>query len=100
MGIPPFPCAELLVFWGGQQFGFDGFAHNPVEYASSVSCPALVMHGENDPRARLSEAHSVFAAMRGPKEFKEFPATGHESYLVRFPSEWRTTVDQFLAEVK
>ena len=99
MGIPPSPCSELLVFWGGNQFGFDGFAHNPVEYAASVSCPALVMHGENDPRARLNEAHAVFDAMRGPKQFKEFPAVGHESYVASYPSEWRVTVSHFLAGI-
>jgi hypothetical protein len=50
MGIPAFPSAQLLVFWGGRQWGFDGFAHNPVQYAASLNCPSLFMHGANDPK--------------------------------------------------
>jgi len=96
MGFPSFPCAELLVFWGGRLFGFNGFAHNPVEYASNVICPALVMHGEHDPRSLASEAISVFRNMRGPKQYREFADVGHESYLACNPEEWKMTVRQFL----
>ena len=48
-----------LVFWGGVQCGYSGFAHNPVEYARDCSCPILLLHGEKDPNARLDEAHAV-----------------------------------------
>ena len=96
MGVPSFPSAELLVFWGGTQAGFNGFAHNPVDYAESLMCPALFMHGTDDPRARLAEGRRVFDAAPGPKEFKEFPATGHESYAARFPAEWKATVARFM----
>ena len=29
MGLPAFPAANLLVFWGGVQLGLDGLAHAP-----------------------------------------------------------------------
>ena len=45
MHVPSFPGAELLVFWGGRQAGFDGFSLNPVEYATSIRCPTLFLHG-------------------------------------------------------
>ena len=92
LGIPSFPGAELLVFWGGRQWGFDGFAHNPVGYAASLNCPSLFMHGANDPRATLAEGRRVFAAAHGAKEFKEFLSAGHESCLLKSPDEWRTAV--------
>jgi hypothetical protein len=98
MGIPSFPGAQLLVFWGGVQAGFDGFAHNPVQYAAAVRCPILFLHGAADPRARLEEARRVFAAVSAPKRFKEFPALGHESAVTRFPAEWKETVSQFLKD--
>lgn len=99
MGVPSFPSAELLVFWGGRQVGFNGFAHNPVTYAQSVECPILFMHGSNDPRATLEEGRRVFAAVPGAKMFKEFPSAGHESYAVRFPEEWKQTVSAFIEQV-
>jgi pimeloyl-ACP methyl ester carboxylesterase len=95
MGVPSFPSAELLVFWGGVQNRFNGFAHKPVVYAKSLTCPALFMQGAGDPRARIEDAQRVFASVLGPKQFKVFHA-GHESYAARFPSEWRTAVESFM----
>jgi len=95
MGVPSFPGAALLVFWGGRQAGFDGFAHNPVQYAADVKCPILFLHGAADPRAHIDEARRVFAAVPGPKTLKEFPRIGHEASVVRFPDEWKKTVEQF-----
>src|SRR5205823_6308378 len=60
MGVPAFPLARLLVFWGGVQNGFDAFAHDPVAYAASVKCPALLMHGAHDVRVRPEEAEAVY----------------------------------------
>lgn len=96
MRVPSFPSAELLVFWGGQQWDFNGFNHNPVDYATSVDCPALFMHGRDDPRATLDEGRRVFNAVPGPREFKIFDRTGHESYVSTNPAEWRTSVDAFI----
>jgi len=100
MKVPSFPSAELLVFWGGHQAGFNGFTHNPVEYAPSVDCPILFLHGAADPRAHLEEARRVFQAVHAPKWFKEFPKLGHEAPVVRYPREWRETVGEFLKVVE
>lgn len=45
MGFPPFPAAELLMFWGGVQHGLNAFAHNPVEYAQAITVPTVLMRG-------------------------------------------------------
>ena len=84
--VPAFPSAELLVFWGGRQWGFDGFEHNPSDYAASVDCPTLLMHGERDPRVSLTEARRVFDAIPVTKEFVTFERSGHESYLSKTPA--------------
>jgi alpha-beta hydrolase superfamily lysophospholipase len=60
MGLPTFPAAQLLVFWGGVQQGFNGFRHNPAEYARSVKCPVLMMHGEHDSRVTVEQARNIF----------------------------------------
>ena len=100
MGVPSFPSAELLVFWGGYQVGFNGFRHNPVQYAKDVTCPILFLHGANDPRARIPEARNVFAAVPGFKRFKEFPDIGHEAGVVRYPDAWKNAVSQFLKDTE
>lgn len=96
MGLPSFPCAELMVFWGGVQHGMNGFAHNPVDYAAHVKCPSLFMHGEADARVPLANAEAVFSTLAGEKTFRSFPDLGHESYLRARPGLWKRYVSEFL----
>ena len=98
MGVPAFPSAQLLVFWGGYQAHFNGFEHNPSDYAVSVRCPILFLHGTADPRAQLQEARRVYDAVPGPKRFEEFSGAVHEGTVVRFREQWTRAVAQFLSE--
>lgn len=81
MGLPPFPGADLLVFWGGLQAGFNGFEHDPATYAASVACPILFLHGSDDRRARVKEARRVCAEVPGRRQLRSFraSATSHPS---------------------
>lgn len=97
MGVPSFPFAELLVFWGGVQLGEISHSHNPAEYARNVRVPVLQLHGEKDTRVTLPQARCVHGNLAGPKEFVSFPKVGHESYSRRVPQEWKNTVGKFLA---
>jgi uncharacterized protein len=97
MKLPAFPAAHVLIFWGGVQLGFNGFRHNPVQYARSVTCPVLLMHGAKDARVTESQAESIFQNFAGPKEFVVFPQAGHESYLGADPALWTKSVSTFLA---
>jgi pimeloyl-ACP methyl ester carboxylesterase len=96
--VPAFPAAQLLVFWGGWQMGFDGFAHNPADDAAGVRCPALVMHGRGDRRARLPDAQRVHARLAGAKTFVTFDDAGHEPYVKRHRDEWRAAVQKLLLD--
>jgi dipeptidyl aminopeptidase/acylaminoacyl peptidase len=98
LGVPSFPSAELLVFWGGWQADFCGFSHNPVDYARSVHSPALFMHGVSDSRATLAQSLRVFEAVAGPKEFIEFEAIGHEALASKYPQEWQAAVAEFISK--
>lgn len=95
MGLPAFPAAELLVFWGGIQQGFDGFEHNPIEYARSVKCPVLMMHGGRDSRVSVEQGRNIFDNLDGEKRYKLFDV-GHEVMAVACTVEWREQVTEFL----
>ena len=58
--LPPFPTAELIVFWGGIQNGFNGFAHNPLDYAAKVKCPTLILQGGKDVTVDVQEIDSLY----------------------------------------
>ncbi len=98
MHLPSFPFAQALVFWGGLQCGFNVFQHNPIEYASSVSCPVLLLHGEKDMRVSKAQAEAIFANLASArKTLKLFPNAGHESLLRASEDDWKEAVKRFLA---
>jgi alpha-beta hydrolase superfamily lysophospholipase len=96
LGVPSFPCAELLVFWGGAQHGFNGFRHNPIHYARGVTCPVLLLHGADDPQVRPEHVEEIAANLAGPAEVVPFEGLGHEQYVPRQVVKWKREVSAFL----
>lgn len=93
MGLPAFPFAQLLLFWGGVQHGFNAFTLNPVEYARSVTCPALLLDGENDPWVLPEEARRIAAAMKG--ECRILKDAGHGGF---WNEEYRQVLTDWLSQ--
>jgi hypothetical protein len=98
VGLPAFPAAQVMVFFGGLRFGFDAFAHQPVAYAAEVETPVLVLHGGDDHYALADEVDEITDALRGPKQLERFAGVGHQQIVEVRPSEWRVLVVAFLAE--
>jgi pimeloyl-ACP methyl ester carboxylesterase len=99
IGLPGSPFAELLLFWGSLQNGFNFFTHNPVDYARSVRCPTLILHGEKDQRVMLDEARSIAAAMGGMARLITYPEVPHRPIATARPDAWRRDVARFLAQL-
>jgi len=97
MHLPSWPMANLLVFWGGLQNGFDGFAHNPVDYAARIDCPTLILQGALDDRVTIREAQAIYTALRGYKVLHVFPDAEHEASSGASPEDWSAVVTPFLA---
>jgi uncharacterized protein len=100
ISIPSFPLAELIVFWGGVQHGFNGFAHNPVDYARQVKCPTLILQGELDQWTTKAEIDRIFANLQGSKQLSIFPNTGHNLLVTIDRERWKQDIKKFLKEVK
>jgi hypothetical protein len=96
VGIPPFPLAHFLMFWGSLQMGFNGYTYKPMEDAKSVHCPALLLYGARDRDVRPAEAISVFKNFGGLKELEGFRDCGHESFYSKDPAQWKEAVFGFL----
>ncbi|MDQ2805793.1 MAG: alpha/beta fold hydrolase [Chloroflexota bacterium] len=99
MGLPAFPAAQTLVFWGSVQQGMNGFADNPVEYAAAVRCPTLLLHGDRDPRVTVAQTAEIYSALGGPKTLVRFPPAGHESLYSADSARWEAAVHSFLASL-
>ncbi len=96
MRIPSIPAASLLVFWGGIENGFWAFSHNPTEYAKSITCPTLLLYGEEDQNVSRYEINQIFENLNGKKTLKTYPKAGHENYLIKYRKDWVTDVREFL----
>jgi alpha-beta hydrolase superfamily lysophospholipase len=97
MGIPSFPLARLLVFWGGEQEGFNGFALNPADYATKVRCPTLVFQGGKDLRVTNAQARNLFDHLAGAKQFELFEQSNHCTFLADDRARWIGAVKRLLA---
>jgi alpha-beta hydrolase superfamily lysophospholipase len=98
MKVPSFPMANLLVFWGGVQNGFNAFKHNPVDYAKQITCPVLLLSGEKDDRVSLKEINGIFNNLAGKKKLTTYPLAGHENYLKKYKDEWTSDITTFINE--
>lgn len=98
MGVPSFPMAGLLVFWGGVQNGFWGFNYSPADYASKVNCPTLLLYGEKDERVSRGEIDQIYAGLKGQKRLHTFPLAGHENFLLKYHDEWEKEITTFLTQ--
>lgn len=96
LGVPTLGLVDLFVFWGGVQQGFNGFAHNPVEYAARVREPTLLMLGNRDNRVLMPEGQAIFDALAGEKQLEIFDGLGHESLLKGRREQWARVVAAFL----
>jgi len=94
LGLPTFPSADLVVFWGGLQQSFNGFELNPVDYAREVQCPALLLQGECDERVGLDHARKIATALGAHGTFDIFAGVGHG---IPLGSRWRKDVTEFFA---
>lgn len=97
--VPLFPTAELLVFWGSIQHGFNGFAHNPVTYAKQIKCPTLVLQGERDKWTTMTEINELFQNLRGSKQLVIFPTAGHQLLVSVDRHYWQKSVNEFLKNI-
>lgn len=98
MGVPPFPMANLLVFWGGVQNDFWAFDLSAERYAKNIKTPTLLLWGTADPRVTREETDAIYAALAGPKQRRDFPGSGHEPYWRKHKAAWQSSIWEFLQQ--
>ncbi len=101
MGVPAFPMAGLLVFWGGLENGFWAYGHNPVNYARAVNCPVLLLYGAKDETVSQEDTELIFANLTSNlKELRVYPNAAHENFLLQYSKEWTSDVQDFLVKTQ
>ncbi len=80
------------------QQGFNPFRMNPVDHATAVRSPTLLMQGDRDPTITMDEARAIFAPLAGPKTLAVFPGARHELYLAADRCRWTDAIGRFFDE--
>lgn len=97
VGLPAFPAAHALLFWGGLQLGFNPFRHGALTYAPDVREPVLLMAGGRDPWVTPEETRHIFDSLGGSKRLYLCGGVGHASCLSSDAALWTTVVGAFVA---
>jgi uncharacterized protein len=98
--IPTFPMAELTVLWGSIQHRFNGFAHNPQDYATQVKCPTLILHGKLDKWTTEAQIDRIYQNLGGTKQLSIFPNAAHDLLVTVDRDRWTQDIKMFLNGVK
>lgn len=78
LGLPPFPFAPLVVFWGERESALDIGLVRPVDQISAIGPrPVLIAHGKQDEIIPIENAYRLYEAAREPKELYVLPEAGH-----------------------
>jgi fermentation-respiration switch protein FrsA (DUF1100 family) len=95
-GLPPFPFAPLVVWFGEQEAGIDMEQVAPVDAIGTISPrPVLIVHGERDSVISPENAPRLYAAVGEPKEIYLIPDAGHGGLPQVQPEEYRQRVVGF-----
>lgn len=97
-GLPAFPFAPLLIWFGERETGVDLSEVRPVDDVARIAPrPLLLIHGSDDPLLPLSQSERLLAAAGEPKQLAIIPGAGHGDYLAAAPDLFAETLLSFLA---
>lgn len=104
-GLPAFPFAPLVVWFGEQETGMDISQVSPLDAIGAISPRAvLIVHGELDAVIPAANAPRLYAAAGEPKELYLISNAGHGGLPQAEPEEYRRRVvgffDRYLLEVE
>lgn len=88
--------APMLLIQLKPRLGVAADALRPLDEVVSLSCPVLIVSGDQDRRATIDQARALFAAAPDPKALVVFPGAAHVDLLDHDPARYETDVVGFL----
>jgi len=96
-GLPSFPFAPLIVFFGEREAGVDIRSVRPLDVVGQISPkPVLFIHGELDGLILSENSQKLYQAAREPKELYILLNVGHGGFLQAAPEEYPRRILVFL----
>ena len=82
-GLPPFPFAPLVIWFGEREAGLDIRQVRPIDDVGQISPRAILfIHGEQDGAIPAENSLRLYQAAKEPKELYLVPHAGHGGFLV------------------
>lgn len=95
-GLPPFPFAPLVIWFGEREAGLRIRQVRPVDDVPQIGPRAiLLIHGEQDATVDVSNSQRLYEVAREPKELYLVPDAGHGGLLAADPAEFERRVVGF-----
>ena len=98
MGLPSFPFAHILTFWGGILNGFNAFSFRPIEYCSKIDTDILLLSGKLDKRVNVRNVERMYRKFPGKKKLHIFENAKHESLIENNRNVWIDVVGNYIKE--
>jgi competence protein ComEC len=70
----------------------------PIDLASHVTCPVLILHGGSDALVSADEVHRLIAAFPGAPQYRDVPGAGHSDVVATGGEPLLREVAAFLGE--
>ncbi len=97
-GLPPFPFAPLVAWFGEIEAGMDIRMVRPVDDVDEISPrPLLLVHGDQDPTVPVENSLALFQAAREPKQLYIVPGASHGGFVEADPQNFEQRLVDFLA---
>jgi fermentation-respiration switch protein FrsA (DUF1100 family) len=95
-GLPPFPFAPLVAWFGELQSGLDIRLVRPIDDVGKIAPrPLLLVQGELDTLVPPGNAEALYQAAGEPKQIYIVHGAGHGGYLDADPSGFEHTLVDF-----
>jgi len=102
-GLPAFPFAPFVVWFGEREAGVDISRVSPIDVIGTLSPrPILLVHGALDAAISIENAHRLYEAAGEPKELYVLSDAGHGGFPQAQPEEYPRRIigffDRYLLE--
>ena len=95
-GLPPFPYAPLVAWFGEQEAGMDIQLMRPIDEIDQIAPrPILLIHGDQDATVPIENSRALYQAAGEPKQLYVVKNAGHGGFLEADPQGFSLILGNF-----